>query len=88
MRSLSDQVTSIFWRQILQTVRTYSSRFVFYRDIPDGSLEAASYWKWFVAKYTVEVAEYFHMEPTEIPASWRSLTQEKVKEDLKKLYHL
>ena len=55
---------------------------------PDGSLEAASYWKWFLAKYTTDVAKYFNMEPTEIPASWRSLTREKVKEDLKGLYHL
>ena len=55
---------------------------------PDGSLEAASYWKWFLAEHTTDVAEYFDMEPTEIPASWRSLTREKVKEDLKELYNL
>jgi len=33
VRSSSDQVISIFWCQILQMVRTYSSRFVFYRDL-------------------------------------------------------
>jgi len=38
VRSSSDQVTSTFWRQILQTVRTYSSRFVFLISRPTLSI--------------------------------------------------
>ena len=53
---------------------------------PDGSLEAASYWKWFVAKYTVAVAELYKKKTNEIPDAWKTLTSDQVKEDIKKLY--
>ena len=54
----------------------------------DGSLEQASYWKWFVAKYTRQVADLYGMEPGDIDADWNSLTVKAVKEDLEKLYLL
>ena len=55
---------------------------------PDPTLEASSYWKWFVARHSAEIAEYFHMkEPDEIPATWSFLTWERVKEDLKTTYN-
>ena len=55
---------------------------------PDPSREALSYWKWFVARYSAQIARHFKMKETEIPDSWKSLTWEEVKEDLKRSYHL
>ena len=55
---------------------------------PDSSLEAASYWKWFVANYMTEIADHFGIKTTEVPPSWRALTRERVVEELKGLYKL
>ena len=52
---------------------------------PDSSLEAASYWKWFVANYMTEIADHFGIKMTEIPPSWRALTRERVVEELRGL---
>jgi len=53
---------------------------------PDSSLEAALYWKWFLAKYTTEVARAFSMEEENIPETWSQLTIERVKKDLNDRY--
>ena len=52
----------------------------------DSSLEAASYWKWFLAKHTERVCGEFDMKPVDLPDSWKSLKREEVKEDIQKLY--
>ena len=42
-----------------------------------------------MAKYTTDVAGlYRDMKPNEIPPAWKSLTLDKVKEDVKELYKL
>ena len=64
---------------------------MFYPDwiiTPDSSLQASSYWKWFVAKYSAQIVRHFKMKETEIPDSWKSLTWEEVKENLKRSYNL
>ena len=55
---------------------------------PDSSRQASSYWKWFVAKYSAQIAQHFNAKETEIPDGWTSLTWEEVKEDLKTSYNL
>ena len=55
---------------------------------PNNSLEVTSYWKWFLANYTTNVAQLYNMKPAKIPSRWMSLTLDTVKEDLKKLYKL
>ena len=55
---------------------------------PDPSREASSYWKWFVANYSAQIAQEFNMKETEIPDTWKSLTWEEVKENLKTSYNL
>ena len=55
---------------------------------PDSSLEAALYWKRFLAKYTTEVAQYFSLEKQDIPETWGKLTPERVKKDLNDRYLL
>lgn len=36
----------------------------------DKSLDASLYWKWFMAKYIAELAEYYHHERPSIPEAW------------------
>ena len=55
---------------------------------PDTSLQVSSYWKWFVARYSAKIAKHFDMQETEIPDTWKSLTWEEVKVNLKTSYNL
>ena len=66
--------------------KTYSDIYPSWSIHPNTLQRASSYWKWFVANYTREIVEYFKMEPTEIPSTWKSLTWERVKKDLEILY--
>ena len=54
----------------------------------DSSRQAASFWKWFVANYSVQIAKHFNMKETQIPDTWTSLTWGEVKKDLKTSYNL
>lgn len=51
----------------------------------DVSLESSSYWKWFMATYSSELAEYYDAEEPDINSSWKSLTKEKEIEKLRKI---
>ena len=55
---------------------------------PDSLHKASSYWKWFVANYSAQIAKHFNMKETQVPDTWKSLTWEEVKRDLKTLYNL
>ena len=55
---------------------------------PDNSLQASSYWKWFVANYSAQIAHCFNMKEKEIPDAWTIITWEKVERDLKTSYNL
>ena len=55
---------------------------------PDTSRQVSSYWKWFVARYSTQIATHFDMKETEIPDTWTSLTWEEVKVDLKAAFNL
>ena len=67
--------------------REYKTHFPNWVVPPDKSFTASSYWKWFVAKYTKELAEHYAMETTEIPEGW-NLEWETVKKDLEKKYNV
>ena len=63
-----------------------------YRDIypkwkitPDLSISASSYWKWFVCKYSSEIAERYDAKETDIPESWKEITKEQVLTHIKKI---
>ena len=63
-----------------------------YRDIypkwkitPELSVSASSYWKWFVCKYTSEIAKRYNAKETDIPESWKEITKEQVLTDIKKI---
>jgi hypothetical protein len=51
----------------------------------DLSLETGSYWKWFMAAYSFELAILYDADEPDIPESWKSLSKEKEIEKLRKL---
>ena len=54
----------------------------------DNSLEASSYWKWFVANFSSQITKHFNIKETEIPDTLTSLKWEEVKEHVRTLYNL
>ncbi|NEO55469.1 MAG: hypothetical protein F6K54_21785 [Okeania sp. SIO3B5] len=51
----------------------------------DASLESSSYWKWFMATYSSELANYHQKKEPDIDITWKSLTKEKEIEKLRKI---
>ncbi|XP_071948958.1 interferon-induced very large GTPase 1-like [Antedon mediterranea] len=50
--------------------------------------ESEMFWKWFMATYNTELAEYYNAKEADIPAGWKRITMEQAKEDIKKLYNI
>lgn len=51
----------------------------------DASLESSSYWKWFMATYSSELADHYNAKEPDIHSTWKSLTKEKEIEKLRKI---
>lgn len=51
----------------------------------DPSIEASSYWKWFMATYSYQLAKLYNAVEPDIPGPWKSLNKEKEIEKLRKL---
>ncbi len=65
----------------------YKKYHILYPDwaIPaDNSTGTSLYWKWFVANYIDELAEYHCCKPCPIPDSWKELDWKEVKEELQR----
>ena len=56
--------------------------------LPDASFEASTYWKWFMATYAQELANYYEVKPPEIPLAWKSITFEEAREQLREEFNL
>ena len=54
--------------------------------IPEHSITASSYWKWFVSKYSSEITKRNGAKETSIPDGWKKLSKEQVLSDLKRVY--
>lgn len=52
---------------------------------PDASLDASSYWKWFMATYSSELAKHYDAEEPDIDSTWKSLTKEQEIRKLRKI---
>ena len=55
---------------------------------PDPSFEASTYWKWFMATFSQELAVYYHSNPPEIPLAWKSISFEDAKNQLVEEFNL
>ena len=52
----------------------------------DLGAESSPYWKWFLANYCDEIADYYRAKTSDIPESWKSLRWNDVKSEMRESY--
>ena len=65
--------------------REVNSYYASWKINGDRTLESGSYWKWFMATYSYQLAKLYDAAEPDIPESWKSLTKEREIEKLRKL---
>jgi hypothetical protein len=55
---------------------------------PDQSFEASTYWKWFMATFSQELANYYGVKPPEIPLAWKNISFEEARKQLREEFNL
>jgi hypothetical protein len=55
---------------------------------PDPSFEASTYWQWFMATFSRELAEHFDAKQPDIPVAWKNRTFREAKEQLQLEYNI
>ena len=55
---------------------------------PDPSFEASTYWKWFMATFSQELANYYGVKPPEIPLAWKNISFEDARNQLREEFNL
>ena len=55
---------------------------------PDPSFEASTYWQWFIAKFSKELAEHFDAKQPNIPVAWKNRTFREAKDQLRREYNI
>ncbi|XP_077303422.1 interferon-induced very large GTPase 1-like [Lithobates pipiens] len=53
---------------------------------PDPSIESSDYWKYIFVRFNEQFAEEFKAIPAMIPFDWRSITQKKALQSIKKIF--
>ena len=55
---------------------------------PDPSFEASTYWQWFIATFSNELAEHYEAKQPDIPSAWKKHKFSEVKEQLRREYNM
>lgn len=55
---------------------------------PDPSFEASTYWKWFMATFSRELAVYYNAKEPEIPVAWKNICFEEARQQLRQEFNL
>ena len=55
---------------------------------PDPSFEASTYWQWFMATFSKDLAKHYEVKKPEIPSAWKKLSFSEVKEQLRREYNI
>ena len=55
---------------------------------PDPSFEASTYWQWFMATFSKELAKHYKANKPNIPSAWKKLKFSEVKEQLRRKYNI
>ena len=55
---------------------------------PDPSFEASTYWQWFMATFSKELAEHYRAKEPDIPSKWKERTFEQAREQLRQEYNI
>ena len=68
-----------------QSVNEYYASWVI---APDQSFEASTYWQWFMATFSKELAKHYAAKKPDIPSAWKKLKFSEVKEQLRREYNM
>ena len=55
---------------------------------PDPSFEASTYWQWFMATFSKELAQHFKAKRPKIPSAWKHRTFREVRDQLRQEYNM
>ena len=55
---------------------------------PDSSFEASTYWKWFMATFSQELAVHYGVIPPEIPLAWKNISFQDARNQLREDFNL
>ena len=55
---------------------------------PDPSFEASTYWQWFMATFSKELAEHYKLKEPDIPSVWKKRTFNEGKDQLREEYNI
>ena len=55
---------------------------------PDPSFEASTYWQWFMATFSKELAEHYKVKEPDIPSVWKNRTFNEAKDQLREEYNI
>ncbi|XP_033107242.1 interferon-induced very large GTPase 1-like [Anneissia japonica] len=74
----------------LHLFKDFQSVNKFYKawKIQPTDIESQLYWKWFMAKYNKQLADYYNVKKADIPNGWKKISWESAKEDMIKTYNL
>ena len=67
--------------------KDYKSIHTKWQITSDVSAEGSLYWKWFVGKYYISIAETFGAKPPDVPEEWHLIEWQDVEKNLNDLYN-
>ncbi|XP_071948945.1 interferon-induced very large GTPase 1-like [Antedon mediterranea] len=67
--------------------RTVNERYASWKIEPLPG-ESEMFWKWFMAKYNTQLANYYDCKLADIPDGWKDITMKEATEDMKKVYDI
>ena len=75
----------------LHPYKDYRSVNSYYRSWaipPDPSFEASTYWQWFIATFSKELADHYKAKEPKIHSSWKKRTFKEAREQLRQEYNI
>ena len=76
---------------VLHPYKDYRSVNSYYKSWsipPDSSFEASTYWQWFMATFSKDLAEHYKAKEPKIHSTWKKRTFKEVREHLRKEYNI
>ena len=74
--------------QELHHYKNYRSVYTTWSIPPNVTSKSTLYWKWFVNKYRIQLAEEYIAKPVNVPEGWSEYEWNDVKEDLENVYNI
>ena len=71
-----------------QKYRSVNSYYASWSIPPDPTFDGSTYWQWFVATFTKELAKYYEAEQADFPSAWNKHTFNNVRNQLRREYML